>query len=352
MGKQNVGDLEIIRLALQDWMGARLQSAEDFTLGELNFPEASGESSITLIVEATWTESGAEKAERFVLRMVPPESQVFESHDLHMQFRLMEIMAAEGIPAPRLLGYEPDDSLLGSDFYVMHFVDGVIPPDNPPMAFGSWVIDLSVEDRAAMWRNGLEVMARIHCIDLDKHELPNLPAAAADESPLAHEIRRYDGIIATGMRDNADPIILEAWEFLKTGAPQFGPRRLCWGDSRPGNVIWRDLKPVAIIDWEIASIGDPLMDLTWWFWIDHCNSVGLGAEKMSGLPEYADAYQHWHDITGLPIDNAPYYELLAVVRFAIIMERKLVFMVKQDPNFAGMVSHPVQFIAPLMEACS
>lgn len=116
-------------------------------------------------------------------------------------------------------------------------------------------------------------------------------------------------------------------------------------------MIWRDLKPVAVIDWEMASIGDPQMDLAWWFWIDHCNSVGLGTEKMSGLPEFSDAYQQWHEITGLPIDDIAYYELFCVVRFAIIMERKLLAAQKVAPDFATMESHPVKFIEPLMKAC-
>lgn len=351
MAKQDVGDLEVIRQQLEAWLSRHLGQPDNFVLGELNFPEASGESSVTLIVEASWQQEGSEQSERFVLRMAPRTSQVFESHDLKLQYDLMEIMAKEGVPAPEMVGYEPDDSMLGSDFYVMRFVDGLIPPDNPPMAFGSWVSELTAEERATMWHNGLSTMAKIHQIDITKYDLPTLPRSADDESPIMHEIRRYEGMMAQGMRDNADPIILEAWQFLKDNMPKDGPRVLCWGDSRCGNVIWRDLAPVAMIDWEIAAIGDPLTDLAWWFWIDHCNCVGLGVEKMSGVPDYDDAYQQWHEMTGLPIDNIAYYELFVLVRFSIIMERKLVHMMLEDPNFADMVSHPVQFIQPLMDKC-
>jgi aminoglycoside phosphotransferase (APT) family kinase protein len=202
-----------------------------------------------------------------------------------------------------------------------------------------------------MWKNGLETMAKIHQIDIDKYDFPNLPRSAANEPPAAYEIARYEGMLELGMRPNADPIILEAWDYLKKNMPATGSRRLCWGDSRPGNVIWKDLVPVAMIDWEIAGIGDPLTDLAWWFWVDHCNSVGLGAEKMTGVPDYNEAYEHWHKITGLPIDDIAYYELFVLVRFSIIMERKLVHMVADDPNFAEMESHPVKFIKPLMDIC-
>ena len=356
MGKQDVGDLEVIRQKLEAWLSQRLAGPgnigpDAFVLGELNFPEASGESSVTLIVQADWVEGGKPQSERFVLRMAPKTSQVFESHDLKLQYDLMEIMLKEGIPAPELVGYEPDASMMGSDFYVMRFVDGLIPPDNPPMAFGSWVSELSTEQRATMWSNGLTTMANIHNIDISQYDLPSLPRSASNEPPVAHEIARYEGMMAQGMRDCADPIILEAWQFSKDNIPQDGPRLLCWGDSRPGNVIWKDLEPIAMIDWEIAAIGDPLTDLAWWFWIDHCNSVGLGVEKMSGVPDYDEAYQQWHKITGLPIDNIAYFELFVLVRFCIIMERKMVHMMQDDPNFATHVSHPVQFIQPLMDKC-
>jgi aminoglycoside phosphotransferase (APT) family kinase protein len=351
MAKQEIGDLEEIRQKLEGWLASRIPNVEDFTLGELNFPEFSGESSVTLIMEANWQEAGRARHERFVLRMAPIISQVFETHDLKLQYQLMEVMNKEGIPAPSLVGYEPDSSLLGSDFYVMDFVDGIVPPDNPPMAFGSWVSELTTEERATMWHNGLTTMAKIHQIDIRQYDLPSLEESPADQSPLAHEITRYESMMKQGMREKADPIILEAWQYLKDNLPTDGPRRLVWGDSRPGNVIWKDLQPIAMIDWEIACIGDPLCDLTWWFWIDHCNSVGLGAEKMTGIPDYNDAYQEWHKLTGLPINNAAYFELFTIVRFAIIMERKLVHMLDLDPAVATHESHPVQFIQPLMDIC-
>ncbi len=351
MAKQDIGDLELIRQKLERWMCEKLGGLDDFVLGELNFPEASGESSVTLIVQASWSESGSKCAKKFVIRMAPAESQVFEEHDLYLQYRLMEVMAEEGVPAPKLMGYEPSSDLVGSDFYIMEFIDGQIPPDNPPMAFGSWVSELTADQRKTMWGNGLKTLAKIHSIDMTKYDVPGLPRSADNEPSIAHELRKFDGIIVQGMRDNADPMILQAWQFLKENVPSTGDRGLCWGDSRPGNVIWGDLAPIAIIDWEMASIGDRQMDLAWWFWVDHCNAVGLGAEKLTGIPEFSDAYQQWHEITGLSIDNIAYYELFCVVRFAIVMERKLVFMTQQDPNYGEMVSHPVQFIEPLMDIC-
>ncbi|MFK7732764.1 MAG: phosphotransferase family protein [Pseudomonadales bacterium] len=348
MGKQNVGDLEEIRQNLESWLAKQLGKGSDFDIGELNFPEASGESSVTLLFNAKW--SGGE--DKFVLRMVPKESEVFESHNLKLQFDVMKIAGQHGIPVPGLVAYEANPDLLGSDFYVMNFNAGLIPPDNPPMAFGSWVSELNTEQRATMWNHGLDLLVDIHSLPVEAFDQIGLPQAAMDESPAAHELRQYERLLELGIRDSADPIIEQAWTFIKNNAPQAGARRLCWGDSRPGNIIYKDLKPVAVLDWELASIGNPLTDLAWYFWIDHTNSVGLGAEKMTGVPDYNEAYQRWSEATGLPIDDMPWYELFVMWRFAVIMEKKMMAMAKVDANFADFPNHASPLVAPLLEKCS
>ncbi len=322
MAKQDIGDLEEIRQSIESWLAAKLPNAQGLKLDELKFPEESGESSVTLLLNAHW--DGREG--KFVFRMKPLESQVFESHDLELQYRLMQIMGEAAIPAPSMVGYETDESLLGSDFYMMEFIDGRIPTDNPPFAFGGWVTELSDEQRAKMWRNGLETLAKIHSLDIDKIDLSGLPKAEPGQSLIQHEIDKFDNMLAGELREKASPVILEALDYVKANAPQTGPLRLCWGDSRVGNIIWQDLAPAAVIDWEMATLGDPLLDATWWFWIDHINIVGLGADMLGGLPPRAVLYQQWHELTGLPIDNTDYYDLFSTLRYAIILEKKLAAM--------------------------
>jgi len=347
LGKQDVGDLEKIRQGIEAWIQAKRSDRPGLRIAEPHFPEASGESSVTLILEAGWPGAAAE---RFVLRMAPSESQVFENHDLLMQYQMMEIMHREGIPAPELVGYEADASLLGSDFYVMGFSEGRIPPDNPPMVFGSWVKDeLSAEERSKMWRNGLETLAAIHRIDASKYDLSRLPQAGAGEPILAQEIRTFDSMFKPELRESSDARILEGWEFLVANVPEALDRGLCWGDSRVGNVIFRDLAPVAILDWEMANVSDPRTDLAWWVWIDRCNSEGLGAERMSGLPAPAEIYGQWHELTGRSIDRIEWFELFAVVRYAIVLERKFAAIRAANPEVGEVPNFTAPFIPELMK---
>ena len=350
MGEQEIGDLEKIRVSVEHWLHGALPDRNGLEITHLAFPKASGESSVTLILDATSSDRDAEK---FVFRMAPPTSQVFEKHDLLMQFEMMTLMAKHGLPAPRLVGYESDSSIVGSDFYVMEFCEGQIPSDNPPFHAAGWLKDdVPAADRATMWHRGLEVLAAIHRLDLgaESTHLGRLPRAEDGEPILAQEIRTFGSMFKPARRSGADPLINEAWELLKETVPTDGRPALCWGDSRVGNVIFRDASPVAILDWEMANISDPRTDLAWWFWIDRCNSEGLGFERLAGLPEANEIYRQWAEWTGRSIEGIAWFELFAVVRYAIILDLKFLAFREANSELGEIPNFVVPFIAPLMAA--
>jgi len=347
MGEQDIGDLEAIRHGIERWLQARLPDRPGLRVPHLEFPQASGESSVTLLLDARWPDGAAE---RYVLRMVPPRSEVFDRHDLRMQFEMMQVMQREGVPAPPLVGYEPDASLLGSDFYVMGFCEGRIPPDKPPMMLAGWLKEEATPaDRAAMWQSGVEVLARIHAIDLERHDFSRLPRAAAGESILAQEIRTFDRMWKPELRPVGDPAIGAGWSHLQATVPKDGAPALCWGDSRVGNLIFRDNRPVAVLDWEMANVSDPRTDLGWYIWIDRCNSEGLGAERLAGIPDPQEVYRRWSELTGRSIEVMAWFELFAVVRYAIVLERKFEVMRESHPDLV-VPNFPARFIPALIDA--
>lgn len=347
MGAQDVGDLEKIRIGIERWLAARLPDRQGFEIPALDFPKASGESSVTLILEARSRSHGEE---RFVLRMAPPVSQVFDRHDLKMQFDMMAIMTREGLPAPPLVGYEPDASVLGSDFYVMGFRAGRIPSDNPPMMIAGWLKDdVTAEQRTKMWTSAVDLLARIHQIDLAKHDFSRLPRAGQGESLLAQEIRTFDTMFKPALRPVADARILEGWELLQKTVPSGAAPAFCWGDSRVGNLIFDADVPAAVLDWEMANVSDPRTDLAWFIWIDRCNSEGLGAARLPGIPSPESLYQRWSERTGRSIQGIEWFELFAVVRYAIVLERKFEFMRESNPGLV-VPNFPAAFIPDLMKA--
>lgn len=346
MAKKEIGDLEEIRQALEGWLAKRL-NVGDIRLGDLKFPEESGESSVTLLLDVEVKNEPAGESLRFVCRMQPKDNALFDTYDLSLQYRLMEIAGENDVPVPGLVGYEQDASLVGTEFYVMNFTDGLIPFDNPPYAFGSWVTELSDAQRTLMWRNGLEAMAKVHSIEISNYSLASLPRSAPGQSPLQHEIDKFTAMLDEETLASIAPWVPEALEYLRDNAPTEVPLRLCWGDSRVGNIIWQDLSPAAVIDWEMASLCDPLMDVSWWYWIDYVNSVGLGVERLGGLPDRSELYQQWHELTGLPIDKSTYYDLFNTVRYAIILEKKFL-EVGLTADMGGENSFASAAVVPLL----
>jgi aminoglycoside phosphotransferase (APT) family kinase protein len=345
MATHDLGDLEFIRANLEGWLREKLPNAQQLTLGELSFPQESGESSVSLILKA----DNQGEALGFICRMKPRDSQVFTDHDLPMQYHLMQMAGENGIPVPPLLGFEEDTSLTGSDFYIMGFVDGQIPTDNPPFAFGSWVTELSDEQRALMWRNGLKALAKIHQINLNNYDVSGVPTSDEDASPVQHELDKFNLLVTDELRATMEPALARAVNYINDNAPQNGVRRLCWGDSRVGNVIWKNLEPNAVIDWEMAGIGDPVQDVSWWYWIDYVNSVGLGVERLGGLPSLDEIYTQWHELTGLPIDHTDYYDLFSVVRYAIILDTK--FAAMEEAGMGRIDNFSLPFVQQQLKKC-
>ena len=93
----------------------------------------------------------------------------------------------------------------------------------------------------------------------------------------------------------------------------------------------------------MASISDPMLNVSSWYWIDHILSVGLGLERLGGLPGMEDIYAQWNSITGLSLAHADYYDLFNITRFAVILEKKYVAMGRDD---SGPTSN---FVVPFVE---
>ena len=197
---------------------------------------------------------------------------------------------------------------------------------------------------------GLETLAAIHRVDLEKYDLSRLPRSAAGEKLLAQELRTFGSIFKPDLRREIDPIVLEAWNLLEATVPTDAEPALCWGDSRVGNVIFRDSRPAAILDWEMANISDPRTDLAWWFWIDRCNSEGLGLERLAGLPSAQQVFEQWHAHTGRSINGIAGFELFAVVRYAFILELKFIAMREANSELGNIPNFTIQFIPDLISA--
>lgn len=347
-------DHDALRARLVPWLADRLGTAP--TLTAFTVPETSGFSSETLLFDATWTEAGAARTARWVVRMAPAETDdpVFPTYDLGLQHRCLTLVrTATDVPVPAAPWLEPDPSVLGAPFFVMERVDGIAPPDMPPYTFGSWITEATDAERARLEHATLSVLARLHAIDLPEADARALARPAWGRTPLEQHLGHQRWYYDWCRGDMRVPVIERAWEWIDAHRPaDDGETRLNWGDARIGNVLYRDFEPVAVLDWEMAALGAPEVDLGWMlvmhrFFDDLARDLGLPG--VPGFFERDRAVRTYEELAGRPARDLPFYEVFAALRWAIISIKTSGRAVKQGQMPPPDSPDGLVMVRPLLE---
>ena len=316
-------DLEASRAALTEWLKPRLE-ADEVVLSELSGPSETGFSSDTLLFDARVRRGSEERVEPLVARIEPKGFNVFPTYDVSLQFRVMDALRSTPVPVPRMRWLESEESVLGAPFYVMDRLSGRVPSDSPPYHVGGWIHDeLDPADREKLWWSGFDAMCAIHRQDWQALGLSWLDEPERGNDPLSQQLHYYESFFRWGVQDESRyPLLQRAMGWLRDHAPKDEPVALCWGDSRISNQIYDSgLRCVGVLDWEMARLGNPLQDVVWWLTIDRCLSEGIGVPRLEGLPDWEQTLSRWSQATGFATGDAHYYEVLALLKFAIIMAR-------------------------------
>ena len=326
--KRSTRDPAVLRERLERWLDGRLPAGARPAVSEVRSPSATGMSSETLLFEASWTERGTRHEGAFVARVAPDPSDVpvFPHYDLAGQFRLLEVVAAHSaVPVPRVRWLEEDPASLGAPFFVMDRVEGRVPPDVMPYTFGSWLSEATEAERHHLQDAALAALAALHAIDVTTVDVSFLTLDAPGATPLrrqlAYQRRYYDWVRG----DRRHPLIERALAWLDAHCPEDeGPTVINWGDARIGNMLFRGFDPVAVLDWEMATLGPREVDLGWFrflhvFFDDLAHQFG-----MPGLPDFMrrdDVTRAYEAASGHRVRNLPFYETFAALRHATIMAR-------------------------------
>ena len=344
-------DPEKTRERLREWLAARLEGSTDVRVAELGGPAYNGYSHETLMFDASWNDHSRDHSQGFVARVEPSSHSIFFEQDVGIEARVMRAMTAAGVLAPKVHWHEEDPDVLGAPFLVMDRVAGQIPADNPPYTFGGWVSEGTPEEQALLWWTGLEGLAAVHMVDpapLSFLKRPvGEPGADAELAYISDYIDRVCG-------EDRHAVMDAGLDWLKANRPSSPePIRVCWGDSRIGNQIFDGWRCAALLDWEMAALGNPEQDLAWYLYFDRLFSEGLMSPRPSGFPSHADSIARYEEITGIHPVSLGFYEVLASLRFAIILMRLGQLMVwsgvlPEDTEF-GSKSFAVEFLAKMLE---
>ncbi|WP_054814228.1 phosphotransferase family protein [Nocardia arizonensis] len=320
-------DLDHLTAALSSWLAGRVGADTPPRILDLTRPESSGMSSTSILFDAEWDADGRTERGSFVARM-PPESDsfpVFETYDLPTQYRVMEgVAAATDVPVPPLCWLENDENPLGAPFFVMRRVDGRIPSDNPPYVFVGWLFDATDAERDRLAGNTLAIIADIHAIDEPARRFPMLdgPGSALRRHVDAQMAWYRWGLVDDGYNI---PLIDRGFDWLEQHWPTDpGPDVLSWGDARPGNIIFREFDPAAVLDWEMAALGPRELDVAWIIFIHRFFQDLATKFGQPGLPGFLrrDAVvAEYQRRSGHILRDLDFYLVYAALRHAIVMGR-------------------------------
>ena len=322
-------DLEALRLALEGWLAGVLPEGSDPEVSDLDVPQASGFSSETFLFRARFREDGRLRDQRYVVRMRPEETNwpVFPEYDLDLQFDCLRLVHEHSeVPVPLAPFREKDVSHLGTDFYVMEHVEGQAPPDNPPYVFAGWVQDATEAQRETLQRSYLRNLAALHAIDLSRADAAFLDRPQYGSSPMDQHLGYQREYYEWAREGERYPILEKSFEWLEENRPPDydEPPTLNWGDARIGNVLFRDHEAVAVLDWEMAALGPPEVDVAWQlsmhqFFADMAE--GAGAPGLPGFLNRKFVTETYEALSGHTLRDLEWFIMFGALRYGIIAIR-------------------------------
>jgi aminoglycoside phosphotransferase (APT) family kinase protein len=292
--------------AVTAWLTANVEgSVAPFTFEAI----AGGHSNLTYAV------TGAD-GRRYVLRRPPLGHVLASAHDMGREHRIIAGLRDSAVPVPPARGYCDDTSVNGAPFYVMDFVDGHVIRS----AEGAAVLD--AEARAVASRSIVDTMAAIHAVDLEAAGLSDL---GRHEGYIARQLKRWYSQWEHGKtRDLAS--VDRVHDALAARIPEQGPATIVHGDYRLDNCMVASTgEVVAVLDWEICTLGDPLADLgllqVYWTGPDDAQSAWTAtATTQPGFWNRADLVDRYTEISGRDVGDLDFYVAFAYWKLACILE--------------------------------
>jgi aminoglycoside phosphotransferase (APT) family kinase protein len=254
---------------------------------------------------------------RFVLRRPPLGHVLASAHDMGREHRIIAGLAGSAVPVPPALGFCDDPSVNDAPFYVMAFVDGHVIRDRDAA-----VVTLTEQARANASRSLVDTMAAIHAVDLSAAGLLDL---ARHDGYIARQLKRWYGQW-NQQRTRELPAVDEAHDLLLAHIPEQGRATIVHGDYRLDNcMVDDDGNVVAVLDWEICTLGDPLADLgmlmVYWTGPDDDASAWAGqATTAPGFWNRADLAARYAEISGRDLGDLHVYVGFAFWKLACILE--------------------------------
>ncbi len=271
---------------------------------------------------SNWTYCLEYPGKSLILRRAPAGTKAKGAHDMGREYRLQKAIKAVFPYVPDMLAMCEDEAVIGTDFYVMEKLTGIIPRKNLPKG-----LTLSESQTRKLCENVLDCMIELHQIDVEKAGLQSL---AKGSGYIQRQIEGWSGRFKKAKTWNV-PSGRYVMQWLQQNQPAKETICLTHNDFRFDNVVLDPADPtrvIGVLDWELATLGDPMMDLgnTLAYWVEEnddflAHSTRRQPTHLKGMMTRKQVVQYYCDKTGRDANDFTFYEVYGLFRLAVIVQQ-------------------------------
>ncbi len=286
---------------------------------------------------------------RSLVLRCPPEEEppdYVRLHDVVKEYDVLSALEDTEVPVPRALMVARDGSDSGVEFHVMEQVEGEVIrglPGEEPERFAK------PEHRQQLGYELVDTLAELHSLDVDDLDLGSWSDSTVTPESMVEDWRTQLERALDG-RDRENQVLHEVADWLRDNAPApAAENALLHGDYKLDNVMWRSGTPpelAAVFDWEMAAVGDPLVDLGWLlaFWWDGGEDQPALSElnptfmTHDDYPTRRELVERYEEATGFELRSQRFYRTLAAFKLAVIAEEfhARFYLDAEDGDWFGM----------------
>lgn len=271
---------------------------------------------------SNWTYCLSYPERDLILRRAPAGTKAKGAHDMGREYRWQGALKSSYNYVPEMLAHSDDTELIGAEFYVMEKLHGVIPRQNMPAG-----LHLSAQQAEQMCRNALAALLELHQVDYHAAGLHRLAKGEGYvERQVEGWIKRYNNVVTWNV-----PAAKSIADWLRANQPSKEVICATHNDFRLDNLVLALDDPtqvVGVLDWELATLGDPLMDLgtmlAYWVQDDDdflAKSTRRQPTHLPGMMRREDVLEYYFAQSDLDIDDFTFYEVFSSYRLAGIAQQ-------------------------------
>jgi aminoglycoside phosphotransferase (APT) family kinase protein len=272
-----------------------------------------------------------------VLRRPPRIVPKGRNETMLREFRVLQALNGTDVPHPEAFASCSDPDVIGSSFYLMSLVDGW-----SPMNMDGWPVpfDTDLEARYGLGMELIDGIARLARVDWRARGLEGFG------KPEGFHDRQVDRWLAhlNAVQFRELPGLDVASDWLRSYKPTHWVPGIIHGDYQFANVMFGHGAPArlaAMVDWEMSTVGDPLLDLGWVMsgWTDPDEDRTKGYVDSTGMPSRAEVLEHYATVSGRDVDEIDYYVILARFKLAIVLEAGYARVVSGQADNPSMAAY-------------